>query len=341
MKLCTICDKKMQGTWCKNCHRFVKTYELPGRIYLNERHDPVNDRNCTYHTDPVRNVSENRTSTGSGTQHTYSAGTSGSASGTNPTEMKKKGKKAALLVIIGYILVNSLGIVGPAVVKSLREGFQLETNEKDNRKDNLQLSDKELKELFERENLDETWLALTPECYMEGDESSFLYYDPEKVKEFGYSCDGCHFDYNLQQFDMWLAMNWTDGFVYEDDESMYSNYYYIKDGESRVWFASFREYCLSDDFEISVDYDTGTDQVHVIRVYAKNGTEDIALYYSLLDELNPGLPLTKRQFEADLEEAKEVGDYATLYYLDQVYLAFVMDEEGYCLKYYPVEVIRG
>ena len=98
---------------------------------------------------------------------------------------------------------------------------------------------------------------------------------------------------------------------------------------------------MSDDFEISVDYDTGTDQVHVIRVYAKNGTEDIALYYSLLDELNPGLPLTKRQFEADLEEAKEVGDYATLYYSDQVYLAFSMDEEGYCLKYYPVEVTRG
>lgn len=49
MKLCSVCDKKISGSWCKNCHRFVKTYQLPDGIHLNESHNPKNDENCTYH----------------------------------------------------------------------------------------------------------------------------------------------------------------------------------------------------------------------------------------------------------------------------------------------------
>lgn len=54
MKLCSVCDKKISGSWCKNCHRFVKTYYLPDGIHLNESHNPKNDENCTYHmADPA------------------------------------------------------------------------------------------------------------------------------------------------------------------------------------------------------------------------------------------------------------------------------------------------
>lgn len=82
MKLCSVCDKKISGSWCKNCHRFVKTYQLPDGIYLNESHNPKNDENCTYHMpDPAiwntpsapRNTQTATRNTQTATRNTQSA----------------------------------------------------------------------------------------------------------------------------------------------------------------------------------------------------------------------------------------------------------------------------
>ena len=91
MKLCSICDKKIEGTWCKNCHRFVKTYEISEGIHFNESHDPNNDANCTYHTG---GTSQRRTTAGTtATRQTYTQTTTQSRSTTGAeTGKKKKGK---------------------------------------------------------------------------------------------------------------------------------------------------------------------------------------------------------------------------------------------------------
>lgn len=75
MKLCSVCDKKISGSWCKNCHRFVKTYQLPDGIYLNESHNPKNDENCTYHMpDPaIWNTPSAPRNTQTGTRNTQTA----------------------------------------------------------------------------------------------------------------------------------------------------------------------------------------------------------------------------------------------------------------------------
>lgn len=49
LKLCPICDSKIEGTWCKSCHRFVKPIEIKSNIYLNEPHNKYNDKGCEYH----------------------------------------------------------------------------------------------------------------------------------------------------------------------------------------------------------------------------------------------------------------------------------------------------
>ena len=133
MKLCTICDKKIEGTWCKNCRRFVKTYEISGGIYLNERHDPLNDKGCTYHTDPrtesTKRVVRERTSVNTGPQRTYTSSTTTSTSGTNRSAAQKKGKKIAIIIVVIYILVNCLGLIGPAIVRVVENvsgGYQEE-----------------------------------------------------------------------------------------------------------------------------------------------------------------------------------------------------------------------
>lgn len=73
MKLCSVCDKKINGSWCKNCHRFVKTYNLADGIYLNESHNPANDRNCTYHTHTAQNTQPAVRNTQSTMRNTQSA----------------------------------------------------------------------------------------------------------------------------------------------------------------------------------------------------------------------------------------------------------------------------
>lgn len=50
MKLCPVCDKKIKnGTWCKNCKKFVKPYEIADDIHINESHSRGNDAGCDYH----------------------------------------------------------------------------------------------------------------------------------------------------------------------------------------------------------------------------------------------------------------------------------------------------
>ena len=36
MRLCLVCDNMIEGKWCKNCHRFVKSYESNSSIYGQE-----------------------------------------------------------------------------------------------------------------------------------------------------------------------------------------------------------------------------------------------------------------------------------------------------------------
>ncbi|MDD6572984.1 MAG: hypothetical protein PUF12_11435 [Thermoflexaceae bacterium] len=53
MKICPICDNKISGTWCKNCHRFVKPWELKKDIYINETHSSSHDAGCEYHNPSI------------------------------------------------------------------------------------------------------------------------------------------------------------------------------------------------------------------------------------------------------------------------------------------------
>ncbi len=339
MRLCTICDKKIDGTWCKTCRRFVKTYELPSRIYLNERHDPLNDNGCTYHTDATETVVRESTSTG--TQRTYTSTTSASSSGTSRSATKKKGKKTALIVIIiGYILVNCLGIIGPVVanvVSGIYEEFQERVSEEGFYEDEEELSEEEQEARINREMRDAALKEFTPVYHAEEDDYEVLYFDPEDIKGIGYPCDNRHFEMSLEEFEAWLIANSEESFQYTDDISKYGNYYYVSSDYSQVSFTCYRDYYSSSDFQIRADYDTATKQLHVVRFTAKDAGMDMDLCLSLIKVFEPDTEWTKEQFAKTVEGAKEVGDYTTLYYSEEVHVAFETNEDGYTLVYYPVD----
>lgn len=343
MKLCSICDKKIEGTWCRNCHRFVKTYEIPGTIYLNERHNPENDRDCTYHTDATRTVSTRSTS--GGIQRPVTSGGAirssepGASSGANLSQTKKKRKKVALIIFIVYFIGSCLGVLGPMLVNVFNEasrGF-LETfrdNEMD--EEETELTPEEMEVLFDRGLRGIALSGLEPVYQVKEEGYRIDYYNPEDITEIGYSCDSGHFDMTFDAFEDWLAVSWTDTYEYVDDISDYGNYCYTTDDYTWVQFSCYRDYYASDDFAIRIEYDTATEQVHAIGFVAREGGMDEGLCYALLLYFEPETEWTREQFAKDVEYAKEAGDYATLYYSEEVYVSFEMNEEAYSLVFYPV-----
>lgn len=352
MKLCTICDKKIEGTWCKNCRKFVKTYEISGGIYLNERHDPLNDNGCTYHTDPrtdsTKHVMREHTSVNTGMQRTYtSTTTSASVSGTNRSAEKKKGKKIALIIIVVYILVNCLGFIGPAIVRVVENvsgGYQEEVFEKELYDDEPELSEEELEEQFNRELRNAALLELKPVNCWEEEDFEVYYFNREDIEGIGYPCDSEHFDMTLEEFEAWLVEQRMYSFQFSEDYSIYSNWYIryaeelyeIYDEDFCVQFACDRYYYGSDDFTIQADYDTATKQLHIVRIESKEGNFDMNLCMSLIKAFEPDTEWSEEQFAKTVEGAKTGGNYTTLYYTKEVHVAFETNEEGYSLVYYPV-----
>lgn len=340
MKLCRICDNKVEGTWCKSCHRFVKTYEVSNTMYLNERHDVLNDKGCTYHTDVSDTTVRRSPATVTQRTHTPASGTGASRSAS-----KKKGKVTVLVVIIVYIIVNCVGVMGltvEGVFDKFSRGF-LDDVSRDEY-DEYDEYDEEESDIFQeeqqahldRENRNGMLMELEPLLVAEEEGYTIRYFDSADVEDIGYSCDDRHFDMDLEGFEKWLLSNTVNGFQFSDSSSRFSNYYYIGDDGEYASFTCYRDYDGFGDFSIRADFDTASKQLHILRLNTNGDSMDMGMCVSLAEALEPDTEWSKDQFSELLEEAKETGDYTTLYYSNEVHIAFEKNKEGYTLIYYPV-----
>lgn len=317
MRLCLICDKKIDGSWCRNCHRFVKSYELSNRVYFNERHNPENDEGCTYHTDTATNKTE-------------SGG-------------KKKGR-LALLIIVLYVAFSFFGVVIPIIIKamdSFSEGFrEIYETEAPTSESPVQMIPEYEKELdlsyAERMAVMETLLPVTEEAE-EG--YVFRYYRPETITGLGFSCDELHFDRTLREFEKWLEAHWTGDYETDEKFSEYYNYFYEDEEYTWLYFASFRDYYSSDDFAVRAGYDTATGRLHMIGFVALTEQDISPLYYALLTELDPKTTWTEADFsealETALKEALKGEEYATFYTSDVLEIDVQLKDGCYSVTFYP------
>lgn len=49
MKICPICEKKIEGRFCTHCFRFVTPWDVSDHTYINKSHDAGRDKDCDYH----------------------------------------------------------------------------------------------------------------------------------------------------------------------------------------------------------------------------------------------------------------------------------------------------
>lgn len=343
MRLCSICDRKIEGSWCKNCHRFVKTYELPGRIYLNQSHDPFNDTGCTYHettktknTTTYRNAQNNGTTT---TRQSYSQSAEGartSSSGTKNTATGKKKKKwIAIVIIILYIGGNLFGAFMPGIsscVDALSEEFKesfLEENKKDDTFAGL--TDQDDSGYVEKLAAIE---ALTPlEEYVD-DDYICRYYDPRDIVMLGFACDETHFDMKIQEFDEWLEENWEASFEIMEENSRYSNYFCEDEEETWLHFSMHRDYYGDDGIVVGAEYDTVTQQLHMFGLAAEKGQDLVGLGYEAMKKFDPETNWTQKFFKENLKNAWEEEGFVTVYSSDELYVDAHVSDGYYFVTFY-------
>lgn len=335
MRLCSICDKKIEGGWCKNCHRFVKSYEIANDIRLNERHDPTNDAGCTYHTDTTGHGTKQTAGTNRST--VTRTATASSSANTTKTVGKKTGKKLATVIGVFYILIMVVGKIFSSVVGEIREFSQGVMEEFV--QDEALLGEEavvppenaELAEMVRKRNL--ALQELTPEEIAEEDTYVIRYYNPEDIKTLEYPCDDIHSRLTCDEFEQWI---WevTDGTceIYENAFA-YGNYLFEYDSESHVQFSSYREYVFDEESYVTVDFDTVTEQVHWVEFVSVTPEDEVLLYYGALIECGADTDWSEgefsKQFANALEETKDSG-YAYLYPAENVMVS-VMENEGYYL----------
>ena len=335
MRLCSICDKKIEGGWCKNCHRFVKSYEIANDIRLNERHDLMNDAGCTYHTDTTGHGTKQTAGTNRST--VTRTATASSSANTTKTTGKKTGKKLATVIAVIYFLIMFVGKIFSSFVGEIRE-FSQGVMEEFGQDEILQgeevvvpMRSDELTERASKRNL--ALQELTPVEIEEEDTYVAWYYNPEEIKTLEYPCDDIHIRLDCNEFEQWIV-DITDGTceIYEN-EFFYGNYLLEYDNESYVQFSSYREYVYAEESYVTVDFDTATERVHRVEFVSVTPEDETLLYYGALIECGAETDWSEnefsKQFADALEEVKDTG-FAYLYPAENVMLS-VMKNEDYIL----------
>ena len=323
MNLCSVCDKEIQGSWCKNCRRFVKTYTLPDDIYLNKSHDPHHDDDCTYHTPqtaaknvqthssgsstaaaqakPQTNAQVNTrtntqaktyTNTQTGTRtntqtktytNTQAASRTNTQTGTQTRKKNARRNRILFVIIIFYVIFMLTRIILPFVIDA---GLS-----------------SELKSFFE---------------------DTF-----QKKKET--HCDNLHMDWELSEFEDWLFE--LPRVVFEVAEESEPPYEYSEGSEE--YYGTYREYHGTGNFWVEVDYDTKTEELHEILLICDFTEKHMDLCYEFLKKLDPKTKWSKEKLSEEIEDNMVLDKYITIYTSDTLVIGVQEGEYDLFIDFFP------
>lgn len=368
MKLCSVCDKKIEGSWCKNCHRFVKTYELSDGIHLNESHNPNNDANCTYHTTTTRtntgsSTTRTATNTRNGTYRTTTNTGAGTASrttqtttyGTSSTATKsvKKTKtgKIVRMIIALYVLGVIASAVFPFVADIMEEDSRREKEKEISTDVNVTMPDIDWPENdWSSFSVSQSLLeSVEPvdEKTFEGDDYTYTYkyYDPDRIKQLYVACDAEHLDIDVDEFDEFLETWLGDPETWEvEEDSSYEYNYLLESGSYKgTYFETDRYYLGLDSIIINLDYDTASKDIHAVYFGADATVTDeedyYEIYHEFLRKIDSNYTDSKDTLIYDIEQAiQKVGEFETIYESEKIVVYVYKDDLGrIIMSIYPAD----
>lgn len=322
MKLCPICDREVKGSWCKNCKKFVKPYELSKSAHINTSHDESNDPNCDYHGTATGEYSTLPNGSGASVP-SRSSNASGSSSGMRSA--KKPNKRFFSLLVTWVFLMLGL-IVAVGIFNSAK---------KEKKKINttvyvtvipappsFSISDgtKAWSLFCEEMNIPEmSGLFPIKEKLPEDEDDYFTdyYFDIDELKEYGIPCKSveCHLDVTYNEMKQLYSDSFPQFYVEKDETPEILNYMMTHDFYASTYFESQALFQLGDS-DVMVDYDTSSGQLHGVSFYPNSSWKETAEGTVLLLEavgdrsftvsaMNEALETVQSQM---IEEAKEDED---------------------------------
>ncbi len=365
MKLCSVCDKKIEGTWCKNCHRFVKTYELSEGIHFNESHNPANDKDCTYHVysndTKSGQSSVHKTSTSSTTYRQVQTSTQRS-SNTGSTAKAPKKVKLVLIIIVIYLIGMVVSVVFPIIKQisnSVRDEFSsltpentewngVDLDEMQEAMDSFASIDMielppEVEAMFSGESTKQEKIekleTLEPvEVYEEGDYIC-RYYNPEEIKALGEACTIAHYEMSLEEFEDWLDQYWPSGYEKEEYSSPYYNYYFELGEYNELSFSFYYDYYTEEDFAVRAEYDTVNEELHSVEFMALLGSdysEVTDLMYQAIKLFDSNTEWTEKDMAEAVKSAAETDEVFEVYYSDSLQIMSIISEGILSFTFYPI-----
>lgn len=358
MKICPICEGKIDGRWCKSCFRFVTPWELPKGTHINERHSQVYDKNCEYHNPTIKydkqeymtpgyenkiygngkRTTQVRPQTQQRPQQQYTR--------TNTQNNQKKnngGAKTVRVIIAVYVILMILGVLFSLVPIILEEVGGFEAIQEyviemfEDEEEDVEVDDKEEYDWYmdwekeeESEESDHEFLSAIEPLYTEKTEYGevYTYYDASDIQGLEYSCDDTHMDMNIDDFMDMMSKVFTgyditiEGYVGED-----SNYKVTSEsGWEYVRFDTIY-HAECEEFYIDISVDTATGDIHFYEFGSYNATEEFYKAVDLWFEAYlPDAVTTEDSMSAYLKQLGENTGYEVTESDEYEISCFVMDE---------------
>ena len=338
MKICPICDKKITGTWCRSCHRFVQPWVIKNDIYINERHGEAHHSECEYHNPVMQFDSQDYMKPGY-EQKIYGTIENRTEKKRN-SEKKKKAGKPVKIIIIAYIVIFVLGVLGEVVTELLDEFGGMENVVEavsdffgGKEEESQGANHKTGKEGKEEPTLSEEheYLAAIEPAYSSEEEQDeiYYYYDVDDVKSLHHACDSTHMEDDMDSFMTKVAEVFPEyDFSQEQFSDETRNYRMVYSGEYEyVWFETVYQ-LECDDFLLYISADTSTNELHAYEFYLNQPeSKEYAAVYSWFAEYLPEVFGSVEEVEAYVKQAEEVGGYETMDYGDYYIWCYVSDGE--------------
>lgn len=336
MNICPICDKKIVGTWCKSCHRFVTPWHLNDGIHINESHSAKHDEDCDYHN-PVVTIKapdyvQKTSSTTSGTNY--------NSSNSKKSDRNKNNKTGKLLVSI-YVFFIICGVLF-SILAGFLEGASVESiTDLFTGKKEVETAEHKNAEFISDLKLDAKHQYLANVDVENWEEEAWgtvlCYYNPEKIEKLGVECDASHFDFNADEVFDYLKMITEDLNleVYEDYSTSEMNYL-MDNGEEQTTYFDVIDELANDTFFLDVDSDVVTGKVHEIYFCAKgsNGEKD-ECYVALFGILSFMDPKTYGTLEDVIALVKNPPEDMIEYQEEEYYISIHKDKELFTLDVFP------
>lgn len=314
MNLCPLCDRKLPvGTWCKNCKRFVKPYQISSDVHINESHSESQDADCDYHntnqtyssvftaqeTSHKSTTSTNYHSSATVNQNRTTTGTYSSGTNTQKTASQTKTVKVVLVVIaiiwiLSFLLPIIISVVKFSEFSELFDFFSSNSSGssvskvKDFDPELIIVNNKEWTAFCEDIDREELSDIRPVSCEGEGSEAIF-FFAPDKLEKRGKKhCDDMHFSMKLDQLEYFLALIDSDYSCYTKVVDAEKNVLLYQDGNVQTIFDS--KYCYQvNDTKVHASFDTVTKELHMISVYGDDANElgqtAVLLATQITDEL--------------------------------------------------------